>query len=482
MFLGIDLGTSSLKVVLLDNEENLLDSATVPLTVQHPQPGFSEQDPEAWWLALQQAMLQLKSRQAPALLQLRAIGFSGQMHGATLLDEHGRVLRPCILWNDGRSADECRWLEQRADFIGITGNRVMAGFTAPKLLWVQRHEPAIFAKTAHILLPKDYLRYRMSGDFASDMSDSAGTLWLDTARRAWSEELLVACNLTTSQMPALYEGNQITGTLYDSLADAWDLPRGTPLVAGAGDNAASAIGLGVIKAGDGFVSLGTSGVIFVAADQHYANPAQAVHSFCHALPGRWHQMAVTLSAASSLSWFASITSISEAQLAQEAEQHEAGDVLFAPYLSGERTPWNAPHVRGAFFGLSSDSQRGHLARAVLEGVAFSLADGYRALQQAGCAPAQMIATGGGARSHFWLQLIADLTQCRIIVPTYADVGAAFGAARLARLALEPGALQHLMAHHIPATAAIIRPQSQPALQARYLRYQQYTRWLCQQEV
>lgn len=480
MFLGIDLGTSSLKVVLLDNNEKLIDSVSMPLSLQHPQPGFSEQNPEEWWQALQQAMSQLKSRQAPALLQLRAIGFSGQMHGATLLDEQGRALRPCILWNDGRSAEECRWLEQRADFIGITGNRVMAGFTAPKLLWVQRHEPDIFARTAHILLPKDYLRYRMSGDFASDMSDSAGTLWLDTARRQWSEELLVACNLTTSQMPTLYEGNQITGTLYDSLADDWGLPRGTPLVAGAGDNAASAIGLGVIKAGDGFVSLGTSGVIFVAADQHYANPQQAVHSFCHALPDRWHQMAVTLSAAASLSWFSALTSTPEAQLAQEAEQHEAGTVLFAPYLSGERTPWNAPHIRGVFSGLASDSQRGNLARAVLEGVAFSLADGYRALQQAGSAPNQMIATGGGARSRFWLQLIADLTQCRIIVPSYADVGAAFGAARLARLAIEPEALQHLTSHAVPATA-IIRPQSQPALQARYQCYQQLTRWLCQQE-
>ena len=203
MFLGIDLGTSSLKVVLLDNNEKLIDSVSMPLSVQHPQPGFSEQHPDDWWQALQQAMLQFKKRQAAALQQVRAIGFSGQMHGATLLDERGSVLRPCILWNDGRSAEECRWLEQRADFIGITGNRVMAGFTAPKLLWVQRHEPDIFARTAHILLPKDYLRYRMSGDFASDMADSAGTLWLDTARRQWSEELLVACNLTVNQMPEL---------------------------------------------------------------------------------------------------------------------------------------------------------------------------------------------------------------------------------------------------------------------------------------
>lgn len=480
MYLGIDLGTSSLKVLLLDTDEHIIDSASMPLTVQHLQPDFSEQNPHDWWQALQQAMLQLKTRQPAALRQIKGIGFSGQMHGATLLDDKGQILRPCILWNDGRSTAECRWLEQRADFIGITGNRVMAGFTAPKLLWVQRHEPDIFARIAHVLLPKDYLRYRMSGDFASDMADSAGTLWLDTARRQWSEELLVACNLTVSQMPDLYEGNQVTGTLYDALADEWGLPRKTPLIAGAGDNAASAIGLGVVKAGDGFVSLGTSGVIFSASDQYYANPQQAVHSFCHALPERWHQMAVTLSAAASLSWFSRLTSTPEAQLAQEAEQHEAGDVLFAPFLNGERTPWNDPHLRGAFFGLADSHQRGHLARAVMEGVAFSLADGYRALQQAGCAPHQMIATGGGARSQFWLQMIADLTQCRIIVPTYADVGAAFGAARLARLAIEPEALLHLTSHVVPATA-IIRPQSQPDLQARYQRYQQLTRWLCQQE-
>jgi len=270
MYLGIDLGTSSLKVIVLDENEQIIDSVSMPLTVQHPQPDFSEQDPHDWWQALQLAMLQLKTRQPTALRQIKGIGFSGQMHGATLLDEKGDILRPCILWNDGRSRAECDWLEQQADFIGITGNRVMAGFTAPKLLWVQRYEPDIFARIAHVLLPKDYLRYRLSGDFASDMADSAGTLWLDTARRQWSETLLVACNLTTSQMPTLYEGNQITGTLNNHLAEAWGLPHNTLLIAGAGDNAASAIGLGVVKAGDGFVSLGTSGVIFSASDQYYA--------------------------------------------------------------------------------------------------------------------------------------------------------------------------------------------------------------------
>ena len=480
MYLGIDLGTSSLKVVLLDSEEQVFATASVSLTVEHPHPNWSEQDPHAWWQALDQAMHQLRTLHPSAMHQVQAIGFSGQMHGTTLLNDQGDVLRPCMLWNDGRSQTECQWLEQQADFTSITGNRVMAGFTAPKLLWLQRHEPDLFAQTARILLPKDYLRYRMSGDYASDVSDSAGTLWLNTARRDWDESLLVSCNLSTSQMPQLYEGNEITGVIYDSLADHWGLPRNTPLVAGGGDNAASAVGLGVIAAGDAFVSLGTSGVIFVASDQYYANPQQAVHSFCHALPQRWHQMAVTLSAASSLSWLAKLTQTSEAELAQMAAVHEPGELLFTPFLSGERTPWNNPALRARFDGISSDTDRPHLARAVMEGVAFSLTDGFRALQQAGCAPTRFIATGGGARSLFWLQLIADLTQTPIEVPDYADVGAAFGAGRLAHLALEPNALSQWQQQRHSAQTRI-EPQSAPALQQRYQRYQSLTQWIVRQE-
>lgn len=480
MYLGIDLGTSSIKVVLIDEQEQLLASVSEPLDVARPKPLCSEQNPADWWRALESLMDTLATQYPAELGQVRAIGLSGQMHGATLLDADGEVLRPCILWNDGRSVQECRELESGSEVVEITGNRAMAGFTAPKLLWVARHEPALFARIAHVLLPKDYLRYRLSGDLASDCSDSAGTLWLATQSRQWSPALLDACGLRVSQMPRVYEGSEVTGTLTRELSARWGMASDVKLVAGGGDNAASAVGLGLTEPGEAFVSLGTSGVIFVVSDRYGANPAQGVHSFCHALPGRWHHMAVTLSAASSLGWLATITGMEEARLAALAEQSEPGSLLFAPYLSGERTPWNDPELTGALFGLTGESQSGQLARAVMEGVAFSLADGLAALANAGSAPRRLLATGGGARSRFWLQLIADVTGVTVDVPAHAEVGAAFGAARLAHLALVPTALARW--RNQPAVQCTLTPTDNGPLLARYARYRHLTHWLSRKEI
>ncbi|HEX9448155.1 MAG TPA: xylulokinase, partial [Dongiaceae bacterium] len=305
MFIGIDVGTSSIKSVLVDSSERLITSAQVSLVVSRPDPGFSEQAPEDWWHAAVETLDQLHRTAPREMAAVTGIGFSGQMHGATLLDRAGEVLRPCILWNDGRAAQECRELEANCpDLRELSGNLAMPGFTAPKLLWVRKHEPAIFAATSKVLLPKAYLRYCLSGEMIEDMSDAAGTLWLDAAKRDWSDKLLAATGLNRDHMPRLAEGNAPAGHLKPELAARWGMPTPPVLSAGAGDNAAGAIGLGAIEAGDAFISLGTSGVVWVTTAGFAPNPASAVHAFCHAVPKMWHQMGVILSAASCLSWYA----------------------------------------------------------------------------------------------------------------------------------------------------------------------------------
>ncbi|HET8728943.1 MAG TPA: xylulokinase [Alphaproteobacteria bacterium] len=438
MHLGIDLGTSGVKVVLVDDDQRLIDQATAPLDVSRPRPLWSEQDPEEWWRATQAAMAALKARRARELGGVRGIGLSGQMHGATLLDARDRVLRPAILWNDGRSAAQCAELERREPRLQeITGNLAMPGFTAPKLLWVAEHEPEAFARVARVLLPKDYLRLRMTGAYASDMSDSAGTLWLDVAARAWSPAMLAATGLEASSMPELFEGSEATGTLRPDVAASWGVPVGAVVAGGAGDNAAGAVGVGVVEPGTAFLSLGTSGVLFVANDGFRPNPAQAVHAFCHALPGTWHQMSVILSAAACLSWIARATGgAGEAELLAEAERadRDIGQLLFLPYLSGERTPHNDPNAMGVFFGMTHDTGRADLARAVLEGVAFAFADGQAALEAAGTRIDRVSVIGGGARSKFWGRILAAALDRPLVYHMGGDVGPAFGAARLGRLA------------------------------------------------
>ncbi len=431
MYLGIDIGTSSVKVVLIDADQRIMATQSQPLDVQRPHPGWSEQDADSWVAATSAAIDALRKDHPDELARVRGIGLSGQMHGATLVDKADRPLRPCILWNDGRSAVEAAELDADPRFREITGNIVFPGFTAPKLVWVHRNEPKIFGAVAKVLLPKDFVRLWLTGDHASDMSDSAGTSWLDVAKRDWSDALLAATHLHRDQMPKLYEGTEPTGKLRSVLATRWGM--NAPVVAGgAGDNAASACGVGTVAPGAAFVSLGTSGVLFVSNEKFRPNAASAVHAFCHALPNTWHQMGVILSAAASLEWLSEVTGASPGELAQSVETHPPGEepLFFLPYLSGERTPHNDTSARGSFVGLSHQTDRAAMARAVLEGVAYAFADCLEALKVAGTTVERVTAVGGGSRSHAWLKIIANVLNVPVDVPKEGDFGGAFGAARL----------------------------------------------------
>ncbi len=443
-FLGLDIGTSSVKAVLLDDTQRVLATASADLEVSRPRPLWSEQDPEHWWQGVLATVAELRAAAPDAWAGLRAIGLSGQQHGAVLLDDAGRVLRPAILWNDGRSGAECAEIARRVpDLTDRAGNIAMPGFTAPKLLWVQRHEPDTFAATRRVLLPKDYVRFRLSGAYVSDLSDASGTLWLDVGRRDWDDTLLAATDLSRANMPALVEGSAPSATLSPALAAGWGLAGARIAIAGgAGDNAASAVGIGATRAGDGFLSLGTSGVIFVVTDRYVSAPARTMHGFCHALPGRWHGMSVHLSAAASLSWVAALAghggdvagllARTEAWAADSGHREHAP--IFLPYLSGERTPHNDPHAGALFAGLRAEHGAEALTYAVLEGVAFSLADGHDVLTEAGATLTSCLLVGGGARSRFWAQLLADVLGIALLLPQGAEHGGAFGAARLGMLA------------------------------------------------
>ncbi len=469
MYLGIDVGTSSVKAVLVGDDQHIVAEASAPLTVQRPQPLWSEQSPALWWSATCKAMDQLRSSSRDAFVAVRGIGLSGQMHGATLLDANLNVLRPAILWNDGRSHAECAELEAREPASrSITGNAAMPGFTAPKLLWVERHEPAIFAKTAHVLLPKDWLRLELSGDLATDVSDASGTLWLDVANRRWSPAMLAACRLPVNSMPRVFEGPRPTGTMRPDLAKEWGFSTAPIIAAGAGDNAAGAVGAGVVNPGQALLSLGTSGVVFLVTEQFAPNPAGGVHAFCHAIPDTWHQMSVMLSAASCLSWVVSATGArNEAALLDEIEASGSrpSPVLFLPYLSGERTPHNDPKAQGVFFGLTHETTRADLGRAVLEGVAFAFADGVQALREAGGAPREITVIGGGSRSLLWTRVLASVLGETLLIRRGADLGPAFGAARLARIAVtgEP------VGSVCPAPPVVSRVDPDESLRDPYLR-------------
>ncbi|WP_109393734.1 xylulokinase [Proteus terrae] len=445
MYLGLDLGTSSVKAIIMNEQGDVIASHSVSLAISRPHPQWSEQDPLQWWQATEEVILQL-GRSYP-MDQIEAIGLSGQMHGAVLLDAQQAVLRPAILWNDGRSFKQCQALEtQYPQFKKITGNLVMPGFTAPKLQWVAENEPEIFQRIAHVLLPKDFLRWKMSGNFASDMSDSAGTLWLDMQKRDWSDELLNATGLTRRQMPTLFEGNQITGYLLADVAKKWHMKQ-VPIIAGGGDNAAGAIGVGVYQPGQAMLSLGTSGVYFVVSEKFLQNSDNAVHSFCHALPNTWHLMSVMLSAASCLDWVCQLTGIeSVGAMFEEVEHATFADnpLLFLPYLSGERTPYNNPNAKGVFWGLTHEHQRADLCQAVLEGVSFALRQGIEVAENAGQLANNITLIGGGARSEYWRQLLADITGKNLDYRQGGDVGPALGAARLAQLAVNPAHSSHVI--------------------------------------
>jgi xylulokinase len=441
MYLGIDLGTSELKLVLLSPRHRIEASARSPLSISRPQPLWSEQQPEDWWRALEDAMAQLAQSHPDAMRAVRGIGLSGQMHGAVLLDAADAVLRPAILWNDGRSAAQCEALMHDVpELTQIAGNLAMPGFTAPKLQWVREHESETFARTARVLLPKDYLRLRLTGSAITDMSDASGTLWLDVARRDWSARLLEATGLTRAHMPALVEGSAPGGRLRGELARRWGLPEGVVVAGGGGDNAASAVGIGAVEVGQGFVSLGTSGVIFVVSDAFRPNPQAAMHAFCHALPGRWHQMSVMLSAASAVDWAARLTGLADAAALVERAAtlnpaQRARAPIFLPYLSGERTPHNNAAAQGLLFGLTHEHDAGTIGWAAIEGVSFGLLDGLHSLAlPADAAPKRLALVGGGARSALWGDLLASVLGIELEVRDGNEAGGALGAARLGWLA------------------------------------------------
>ena len=433
MFLGLDLGTSGLKGLLIDEEQKVVAEASAPLSVSRPHDGWSEQNP-ADWIAAAEAVLDRLAKEAD-LAAVRGIGLSGHMHGATLLDASDDVLRPCILWNDTRSHAQAAAMDADPVWRRVTGNIVFPGFTAPKLAWVKEHEAAVFAKVAKVLLPKDYLRLWLTGEHVAEMSDAAGTSWLDTGARDWSDDLLARSHLSRDAMPRLVEGSDVSGTLRADLARRWGLPPSTVVAGGAGDNAASAIGMGVARAGQAFVSLGTSGVLFAANDGYRPDPATAVHTFCHALPDTWHQMGVILAATDALNWFAGIAGADAAHLTEGLGALQApGRTLFLPYLGGERTPLNSASVRGAFIGLEHATDRAAATRAVLEGVGFALRDCRDALAATGTRIDSLVAVGGGSRSDYWLSVIATALDHPLSIPEAGDFGAAFGAARLGMMA------------------------------------------------
>ncbi|WOH64779.1 xylulokinase [Bradyrhizobium sp. BWA-3-5] len=434
MYLGMDIGTSGVKAVLVNEAGAVVATAARELALFHPAPLWSEQDPDAWVEAAIGAVDDLASAHPREVAAVRGIGLSGQMHGATLLGEDGCPLRPAILWNDGRSHAECRELEARCPSLhAIAGNLAMPGFTAPKLLWVARHEPEIFARVAKVLLPKAYVRYRLTGEMVEDMSDAAGTLWLDVGQRRWSEQLLQAAGLDLSHMPRLVEGSEVSATLAPEFSQRWGMAKDVVVAGGAGDCAASAIGLGAITPGDAFLSLGTSGVLFRVTDSFAPAPASAVHAFCHALPRLWHQMGVMLAAAASLAWLSGVMATPAAALLAPLGEtvHGPSPVKFLPYLDGERTPHNDAAASGAFAGLRGATGRDQIVQAVLEGVAFAARDNLAAL---GGGISEVDLVGGGSRSVLWAQICADVLGIAVHRVEEGEVGAALGAARLGRLA------------------------------------------------
>jgi len=485
MYLGIDLGTSELKVVLLDDGQRVVASAAEQVTTSRPQPRWSEQDPASWWAALDSAMLRLRASHPAQLAAVRAIAPTGQMHGAVLLDAAGKVLRPAILWNDGRSEPQCAALESVPSLRAVTGNAAMPGFTAPKLLWVREHEPAVFARTVRVLLPKDWLRLGLIGEHVSEMSDASGTLWLDVGQRIWSDELLSVCHLGRTWMPRLVEGSEVSGRLRPALAARWGLRPALAVAGGGGDNAASAIGVGAVRPRQGFVSLGTSGVCFLVGEGFRANPAAGVHAFCHALPQRWHQMSVMLSATSALRWACNLLGVaSEAELLRRAGLLEATQraraPLFLPYLSGDRTPHNDARAQGVLFGLNHGHDAASVGYAVVEGVSFSLFDGWRTLAPEKSGVTALSLIGGGARSDWWAQLLASLLGVAMVAHEHGAARGAIGAARLAWLADggDEGAVCRVpsaSAEFVPdgAEASLLRPRHErfralyPALRDRF---------------
>lgn len=437
-FLGIDTSTTSSKALLIDTRGEVIAVASSPHTLQTPKPLWSEQDPLEWWNAASVSIRSVLEKAGAGGERIAAVGLTGQMHGLVLLDEAGDVLRPAILWNDQRTQSQCNEIHRRIGkekFIQITGNVALTGFTAPKILWVKENEPDVFAKAKHVLLPKDYIRYKLTGAYAMDKADGAGTVLFDLKARDWSDESLSALDIPRAWMPRTFEGTEFTGHVTQEAASITGLKVGTPVAAGGGDQAAGAVGVGAVEPGVVALTVGTSGVVFATTPSALIEPDGRLHAFCHAVPGMWHFMGVMLSAAGSLQWYRDTLApkMSFDDLVKEAESAPAGSegLLFLPYLSGERTPYPDPLARGAFIGLTLRHSRAHMTRAVLEGVSFGLKDSFTLIQNAGLgAIAQIRASGGGTKGALWRQILADVLKAELVTVNTTE-GAAYGAALLA---------------------------------------------------
>ena len=437
-FLGIDVSTTGSKALLIDERGEVVAVASSPHKLQTLRPLWSEQSPEEWWTAVIASIRSVKEKAGVDGESVRVVGLTGQMHGLVLLGEAGQVLRPAILWNDQRTQTQCDEIHHRVGkekFIQITGNVALTGFTAPKILWVKQNEPEIYANAAHVLLPKDYIRYRLTGEYAMDKADSSGTVLFDLKRRNWSDELLAALDIPRVWMPPTFEGCEFTGRVTSDAASLTGLKAGTPVAAGGGDQAAGAVGVGAVEPGIVGLTVGTSGVVFATTPSALIEPEGRLHAFCHAVPGRWHFMGVMLSAAGSLQWYRDTLApgMSFDELLKEAESVPAGSegLQFLPYLSGERTPYPDPLARGAFIGLTLRHGRGHMTRAVLEGVAFGLKDIFMLIQNAGLGEIRQVrASGGGTKGALWLQILASVLDTELVTVNTTE-GAAFGAALLA---------------------------------------------------
>lgn len=476
--LGIDLGTSELKAVLLDADGHVLASSGAKLTVSRRQAGWSEQEPEDWWRACLATLEQLRVAQPEAYSRIACIGLSGQMHGAVLLGDDNRVLYPAILWDDSRAVVQAEQLRrEHPTFSEVTGSLPMAGLTAPKLLWLQQHEPQLFSEIDCVLSPKDYLRLRMSSERISDVSDAAGTLWLDVAKREWFEPIVLATGLQLSQLPRLVENCSASTRLNGSAAARLGLPEGLVIAGGGGDNPVSAVGIGAINAGNAFITLGTSAAIVAITDHVAGNPIYAVHSFCHALPERWYTMGAMLAGASCLRWITNLLGFNDEQslldLVQKAfpldQPAQLSNPLFLPYIAGERTPHNDPQLRGGFMNLGHDCSPAMLGYAVLEGVAFGLLDAMNAVQAAGATLNACALVGGGARSEYWAQLLADILDREIYTLHGSELSACIGAAKLGFMAAGQGA--DLLQVGLPVKARYYpRVQYQDVLDKRYRKF------------
>ncbi len=437
-FMGIDVSTTGVKALLVDDQGEVAGTATTGLPLSTPQPLWSEQDPADWWDGAVKSIKQVLQETGVSGENVAGIGLTGQMHGLTLLDENGDVLRPAMLWNDQRTGEQCDEIREKVGkerLIQITGNDALTGFTAPKILWVREYEPEVYAKAAQILLPKDYVRYKLTGEYATDKAGAAGTILMDLKTRDWSPEVLDALDIPLEWLPKTHEGPEVTGTITAETAALTGLKAGTPVVGGGGDQAAQAVGVGAVESGIIALTLGTSGVVFASTNEPFIEPEGRLHAFCHSVPGLWHLMGVMLSAAGSLRWhrdtFAPDTSFDDLVMAASSIAEGSEGLLFLPYLTGERTPYPDPYARGGFIGLTVRHTLPHMTRAVLEGVAFGLRDSFELIKSAGLEEIKQVrVSGGGAKSLLWRQILADVFDVELVTVNTTE-GAAYGAALLA---------------------------------------------------